>query len=160
MQVLWRLYGPVYGCFTAIKVQKFNFHNCRGLFKCWGYQMKRFSVLWKPCGGRTGLFQCSAGPKMQFWCDTRGCFYTCWEYQRKLYSPPLMSLEGRTGLFDVQKSPQIQIVQLYRSCNTHGQPPKCWEGQLKPFSLPWMSCGGLRSLFQWFEGLKIQFSQL
>ena len=31
--------------------QKFNFHNCRGLFKCCKAQMKPFSLQWKSCGG-------------------------------------------------------------------------------------------------------------
>ena len=32
----------VLACFTAMKVQKFNFFNCSGLFKCWKYQIKLF----------------------------------------------------------------------------------------------------------------------
>ena len=32
-------------CFTAMEVQNFNFHNCRGLFKCWEDQIKLFSLM-------------------------------------------------------------------------------------------------------------------
>ena len=133
-----------------MKIQKFNFHNCRGLFKCWEDHIKLFSLMWKSCSGRKSPVEV-----------LQACFIAV---QVLMFS----SHNCRGGVIPVDASLRARNiresriycrccpVQLIQACLTAMKVQKlnfpnyrglfkCWDDQIKPFFLPWKSCGGRKS---------------